>query len=106
MTPVHDERRTRPGTETLVPLLQGLFVTETAEHWLSALEGAGVPCAPVRTLDEVFTSPEGRAPSSRSPDFDLVADPIKVDGERLPARLRPPHLGEHTEDVLGSRKDP
>ena len=92
--------------ETLVPLLQGLFATETAEHWLSALEGAGVPCAPVRTLDEVFTSPEGRAAVQQIAGLDLVADPIKVDGERLPARLRPPHLGEHTEDVLGSRKDP
>jgi crotonobetainyl-CoA:carnitine CoA-transferase CaiB-like acyl-CoA transferase len=91
--------------ETLVPLLQGLFATETAEHWLSALEGAGVPCAPVRSLEEVFTSPEGRAAVQQIAGLDLVADPIKVDGERLPTRLRPPHLGEHTEDVLGTRKD-
>ena len=91
--------------ETLVPLLQGLFATETAEHWLSALEGAGVPCAPVRSLEEVFTSPEGRAAVQQIAGLDLVADPIKVAGERLPTRLRPPHLGEHTEDVLGTRKD-
>jgi crotonobetainyl-CoA:carnitine CoA-transferase CaiB-like acyl-CoA transferase len=91
--------------ETLVPLLQALFATETAEHWLSALENAGVPCAPVRSLDEVFSSPEGGAAVQQIAGLDLVADPIKVDGERLPARLRPPHLGEHTEDILGSRED-
>jgi crotonobetainyl-CoA:carnitine CoA-transferase CaiB-like acyl-CoA transferase len=91
--------------ETLVPLLQQLFRAENAEHWLSALEDAGVPCAPVRTLDEVFTSPEGRAAIQQIAGLDLVAAPIKVDGERLPARLRPPHLGEHTEDILGSRED-
>ncbi len=91
--------------ETLVPLLQQLFAAETAEHWLSALEDAGVPCAPVRTLDEVFASPEGRAAIQQIAGLDLVADPIKFDGERLPARLRPPHLGEHTEDILGSGED-
>src|SRR5436853_3131777 len=46
--------------ETLVPLLQEILGTATAEHWLSALEEAGVPCAPVRRLDEVFASPEGK----------------------------------------------
>jgi len=91
--------------ETLVPLLQELFATDTAEHWLSALEGAGVPCAPVRGLDEVFTSPEGRAAVQQIAGLDLVADPIKFDGERLPGRLRPPHLGEHTEDILGPQED-
>jgi crotonobetainyl-CoA:carnitine CoA-transferase CaiB-like acyl-CoA transferase len=91
--------------QRLVPLLQGLFATESAEHWLSALEDAGVPCAPVRTLDEVFTSAEGRAALQRIAGLDLVADPIKVDGEGLPVRLRPPHLGEHTEDILGAGED-
>jgi crotonobetainyl-CoA:carnitine CoA-transferase CaiB-like acyl-CoA transferase len=91
--------------QRLVPLLQGLFATESAEHWLSALEDAGVPCAPVRTLDEVFTSAEGRAALQRIAGLDLVADPIKVDGESLPTRLRPPHLGEHTEDILGAGED-
>ena len=90
---------------TLVPLLQQLFAAETAEHWLSALEDAGVPCAPVRTLDEVFASPEGRAAIQQIAGLDLVADPIKFDGERLPARLRPPHLGEHREDIFGSGED-
>jgi crotonobetainyl-CoA:carnitine CoA-transferase CaiB-like acyl-CoA transferase len=91
--------------ETLVPLLQALFATETAEHWLSRLEDAGVPCAPVRSLDEVFTSAEGRAAVQQIAGLDLVADPIKVDGKRLQPRLRPPHLGEHTEDILGSQED-
>ena len=92
--------------ETLVPLLQELFATESAGRWLSALEDAGVPCAPVRSLDEVFASPEGRAAVQQIAGLDLVADPIKFDGERLPGRFRPPHLGEHTEEILGKEPEP
>jgi crotonobetainyl-CoA:carnitine CoA-transferase CaiB-like acyl-CoA transferase len=92
--------------ETIVPLLQELFAAESAEHWLSALEDAGVPCAPVRSLDEVFASPEGRAAVQQIAGLDLVADPIKFDGERLPGRSRPPHLGEHTEEIIGKEPEP
>jgi crotonobetainyl-CoA:carnitine CoA-transferase CaiB-like acyl-CoA transferase len=30
----------------------------------------------------------------------MAPDPIRVDGGRLPVRLPPPRLGEHTESVL------
>jgi crotonobetainyl-CoA:carnitine CoA-transferase CaiB-like acyl-CoA transferase len=91
--------------DTLVPLLEELFGAESAEHWLSALEDAGVPCAPVRRLDEVFASPEGRAAVQQIAGLDLVADPIKFDGEQLPGRSRPPRLGEHTEEILGKEPE-
>jgi len=32
-------------------------------------------------------------------DFRVLANPIKLDGERLPSR-RAPALGEHTDEVL------
>ncbi len=31
---------------------------------------------------------------------EVPASPILVDGERLPLRLPPPRLGEHTDEVL------
>jgi len=34
------------------------------------------------------------------PDFRVLANPIKLDGERLPSR-RAPRLGEHTDEILG-----
>jgi len=91
--------------ETLVSLLQQRFETETADHWLSALGGAGVPCAPIRRFDEVFASPEGRATLQDIAGLDLVANPIRIDGERLPVRLRPPPLGEDTEEILGTEEE-
>jgi crotonobetainyl-CoA:carnitine CoA-transferase CaiB-like acyl-CoA transferase len=87
--------------DALVPILQDVFSERDAAHWLTALEEAGVPCAPVRRLDEVFASQEGRAAVQQVAGLDLVADPIELDGERLAARRAPPKLGENTQEILG-----
>jgi len=99
-----NEARVR-NREELIPILEEAFVARTAAEWLSALEAAAVPCAPVRSVDEVFASPEGAATVQPVDDavrgaLRLVAEPIRVDGARLPARLPPPRLGEHTDEVL------
>jgi crotonobetainyl-CoA:carnitine CoA-transferase CaiB-like acyl-CoA transferase len=100
-----NEARVR-NREVLIPVLQETFATRSASEWLSALEAAAVPCSPVRAIDEVFASPEGAAAVQEVDDPDrgrlrLVADPILVDHRRLPVRRPPPHLGEHTDEVLG-----
>jgi len=38
-------------------------------------------------------------PHPARPDFRVLANPIKLDGARLPSRLAPT-LGEHTDQVL------
>jgi crotonobetainyl-CoA:carnitine CoA-transferase CaiB-like acyl-CoA transferase len=93
--------------EELIPLLEEVLRTEAASVWLEALERAGVPCAPVRSLDEVFASPEGAATIQTVHDpirgpLRLVADPIRIMGSLLPVRSAPPRLGEHTEEILGA----
>ncbi|HEX6331423.1 MAG TPA: CoA transferase [Actinomycetota bacterium] len=101
---VTNEARVRNRGE-LVPILQEAFAGRSADKWLAALEEAGVPCAPVRSIDEVFASAEGTASLQVADDpvrgpLRLVADPIRIDGQRLPVRLPPPMLGEHTDEVL------
>jgi glutaryl-CoA transferase len=91
--------------DQLIPIVSQELARRPAAEWLTALEAASVPCAPVRTLDEVFASPEGSASIQPIDDRErgslrLVADPIRVDGRVPPARMPPPRLGEHTEDVL------
>ncbi len=100
-----NEARVRHRDELIPPLAEA-FATRTAADWLSALDASGVPCAPVRALDEVFASPEGAASVQEVRDrtrglLRLVADPIRVDGSTLPVRSPPPLLGEHTDEVLG-----
>jgi CoA:oxalate CoA-transferase len=72
---------------------------------------AGVPCAPVREVEEVIADPEvaerGTLVDSTYPsrgDIKVVGSPVKLSAvarEELP-RGRPPELGEHTEEVLSS----
>jgi crotonobetainyl-CoA:carnitine CoA-transferase CaiB-like acyl-CoA transferase len=91
--------------EVLIAGLSEVFATRTATEWLSALEEYGVPCSPVRTVDEVFSSPEGTAAVQhiRDPargDLRMSASPIRLSGELSHVRLPPPRLGEHTEEIL------
>ena len=91
--------------ESLIPQLRAAFAVRPAGAWLAALEAAGVPCAPIRRLDEVFASPEGAAmvhiveDPVRGP-MRLVASPIRVDGATSATRLPPPRLNQHAEEIL------
>jgi len=82
-------------------MLARVIATKPAEWWLDALETAAVPCAPIRTMDEVFASPEGSASVEQVADpahggtLQLVASPIRLDGQRAATRRPPPELGEH-----------
>jgi crotonobetainyl-CoA:carnitine CoA-transferase CaiB-like acyl-CoA transferase len=100
-----NEERVRHRDE-LVPLLGESFGSRTAAAWIDALEAASVPCAPIRAMDEVFTSPEGAplvesvADPGRGTTLRLVRNPIRFDGRALDTREAPPLLGEHTDEVL------
>lgn len=93
--------------DALISLLSATLATRPAADWLEALEAASVPCSPIRTMQEVFASPEGAALVEEMADPDrggalrLVANPLRFDGERLPTRLAPPTLGADDEAVLG-----
>ncbi len=90
----------------LISAMQETFRTRPAAQWLAALEDVGVPCSPIRRLDEVFASPEGAAVVQEIDDpvrglLRLVANPIRLEGSLTEPRLPPPRLGEHTGEVLG-----
>jgi glutaryl-CoA transferase len=91
--------------QELVELLSNRLATRSASAWIAELEAAGVPCALVRTIEEVFTSPEGAATIQEVDDpvrgrLRLVAEPIRLDGATPPVRMPPPRLGEHTDEVI------
>jgi crotonobetainyl-CoA:carnitine CoA-transferase CaiB-like acyl-CoA transferase len=102
---VTNEERVRHRSE-LIPLLEGAFAARSAEEWIAALEAASVPTASIRSMDEVFSSPEGAAlieaidDPGRATTLRLVRNPIRFDGAALDTRLPPPLLGEHTDEVL------
>jgi crotonobetainyl-CoA:carnitine CoA-transferase CaiB-like acyl-CoA transferase len=92
--------------DALIPMMVEAFATRTAGEWLEALERAAVPCAPIRTMDEVFAGPEGAAlidtvaDPARDGTLRTVRNPLRFDGQALAVRRPPPTLGEHTDEVL------
>ena len=93
--------------EALFDLLAEVTRQETAGVLLERLRRAGVPAAPIQTIDRVVTDPQTEAsgmlppiPHPRIPDFRTVALPLRWDGERPPVRRVPPRLGEDTDGIL------
>ncbi|MGO2241914.1 MAG: CaiB/BaiF CoA transferase family protein [Halomonas sp.] len=91
----------------LVPQLEAALSQRSTDHWLAAFEAVGVPCGPINTLDRVFDDPHVKArglkqtlPHTQAGHVDLVANPIRFNGKPMSATTAPPHLGEHTENVL------
>jgi len=84
--------------------------THGREELIQLLLDAGVPCAPVRTVDEVIADPEsatremlidGEYPT-RGP-IKFVGTPVKLSDAPAPSARtlrRAPALGEHTAEVL------
>ena len=100
LTPVPDGQA---GGESWVAerLLEG----RTA-YWVEVLGGAGIDCAPLRTLDEVIASPEFAAiemtqtverppaePGGESLRLTTTRSPIRIDGEVLRNHRAAPRLG-------------
>jgi len=94
----------------LIPLLRERLRERPAEHWLEALDAAGVPVGKVRTVPEALAAAEraGR-PATLTVDhpsagaLDLVASPIWGPTHAASA-TPPPLLGQHTAEVLRELK--
>ncbi len=96
----------RANRDALTAVLDAEFGRESTQHWLAQLQGL-LPVAPVYDLAQALDNPFAQAigmvrglPHPARPDFRVLANPIKLDGERLPSR-RAPRLGEHTDAILG-----
>lgn len=95
--------------EVLVPILQERFCQETSQVWEEKLLAAGIPCAPIQTIDQVFADPQVLArgmlvelPHPTAGTVRLAGSPLKL--SRTPVQLTepPPLLGQHTAEVLAT----
>ncbi len=88
--------------DVLVPIVANILARRSRAAWLADFATSGIPSSPVHTLGELSAHPQTEASGMVLHDgsFQTVASPLRVDGERLALRLRPPALGEHSRVVL------
>ena len=86
----------------LIPIVADILARRSRTAWLTAFATRGIPSSPVHTLGELsgHSHTEASGMILRDGGFQTVASPLRVDGERLALRLRPPALGEHSRMVL------
>ncbi len=87
--------------------LRRAFATRRRDEWLALLGEAGIPAAPVNSLEEAMRHPQL---AHRDAVVDLTVpgagttpvalSPYRVDGVRRAETTLPPTLGEHTVEVL------
>ncbi len=100
-------------TEAMAPAL----TAETADTWVARLDEQGVPAGRVRTIGEVYESPQvahlGLIDQVNHPDLgeiDLPGSAIVYGDRGRVESAPPPRLGEHNEEILaelpGGRSEP
>jgi CoA:oxalate CoA-transferase len=87
-----------------------MFAAKPMKEWLVLLETAGVPCAPVNTVDKVLEDRQLKARNMFVTVDDPVAGKIIIPGNPIkmesipecPDRPPAPEIGEHTDKLLSS----
>ena len=106
----NDRVRARP---TLLPVLRERLAPMSAASIAQIFEAQGLPYAPISQPQDLLQDPHllatGGLADIRLPDGVRAGQtapttllPLRMDGQRLPVRTDPPHLGEHTAELLAS----
>lgn len=95
----------RHNRAALQQTLDDILMAHPTGHWMARLGGI-CPVAPVHDLAQALDNPFTHArsmiqpvPHPDRPDLRMLANPIRIDGERLPA-THAPRLGAHTDAIL------
>jgi crotonobetainyl-CoA:carnitine CoA-transferase CaiB-like acyl-CoA transferase len=91
-------------------LIEQVALTRTTEEWVTLLTERNVPCMKVRRLEEVMDDPHLRATNffqtrehpSEGP-YIAMRHPVRFEGSPATIRRDAPRLGEHNEEILGTR---
>jgi len=89
----------------LEPMIAAIFQQDTADHWFNKLNSAGVPCSPVRTIEEVVNDPQSRVremfPQLKDVSKSFVTGvPVKFSATPGQVRFGPPEVGQHSREIL------
>ena len=89
--------------------IQSVLVTDTTDHWVTAMLSAGVPAGPVNAYDQMIADPHLTARGITTTVEHSVLGPVRALSSPLRLSKTPPQIrrgapvfGEHTAQVLGS----
>ena len=88
--------------EVLEAMIAGIFGTKPSADWVAKFRACGIPCAPVRTLDEVTVDPQAaeRGMFPVMDGFTVTGPPVKLSATPGSIPRRAPRLGEHSRETL------
>jgi crotonobetainyl-CoA:carnitine CoA-transferase CaiB-like acyl-CoA transferase len=91
----------------LIPAIEEVTTSKPTAHWLTVLEHAGVPCAPIENFGEVFTDPHllareyfWDAPHPTIGSVRQLGSPMRFSGTPVRRDKAGPRLGEDTNVIL------
>jgi crotonobetainyl-CoA:carnitine CoA-transferase CaiB-like acyl-CoA transferase len=103
-----NQERTKNRDQLRVEL-EAVLRTKGIAQWLGRLDAHGVPCAPVNDIATAMAQPQialgdllVNVELASGTTVAMMGSPLRVDGERLPIRRRPPTLGEHNAEIITS----
>jgi crotonobetainyl-CoA:carnitine CoA-transferase CaiB-like acyl-CoA transferase len=93
--------------DALRELLETEFAKYSVAELLDTFSGRGVPCAPINSYSQVLMDPQVRH-MEWAQEMDLpngartrtIISPLRLSGEKLGVRRRPPALGEHNGEII------
>lgn len=95
------------NVKQLKTIFDDTFSKKTIQEWIDKLEEAGIPCAPINTVDKVINDPQVNYRNMIVETEHPVAGKIKMAGVPIKMSETPgaveqpaPLLGQHTEDIL------
>src|SRR5262249_14417284 len=91
----------------ILPAIEAVIQTRPVDEWLTILERAGVPAAPINRVDQALADPQVAAlnlvqegPHPTAGEIRLTAPYVAFAGAAPPIQRPPPRLGEHTVAIL------
>ncbi len=91
----------------LQALFRARFATDTTAHFVAALEGVDILCAPVRSLEEALEDPQTavngllfEAGVTPAGPVRVIGSPLTMSQAKVTVRHNPPQLGEHNAEIL------
>jgi crotonobetainyl-CoA:carnitine CoA-transferase CaiB-like acyl-CoA transferase len=93
--------------DTLIPVIEKVIATRPTARWLTLLEGAGVPCAPIEDFGQVFNDPHLNsrnyfwdAPHPKLGHVRQLGSPMRFSNTPVRRQKAGPLLGEDSAALL------